>query len=134
MSHPHRAIRFGRVLGPSKDKGPHKQVKVRSNGREFRAKVWEPYGVSGNPVTDSECLILVPEGDEGKAVVIPMPPPAKRRDGQSEGDLTYENIATGAFISMSADGSIVLQTGSSSITLHRDKIVLTAARFEQVKA
>jgi hypothetical protein len=68
MSHPHRAIRFGRVLGPSKDKGPHKQVKVRSNGREFRAKVWEPYGVSGNPVTDSECLILVPEGDEGKAV------------------------------------------------------------------
>ncbi|MFP3921669.1 MAG: hypothetical protein ACLFPA_12270 [Dichotomicrobium sp.] len=105
MSH----VRFGEVLEASNDKGPHKLVKIQSDGKEMIAEIWEPYGVQGSPPRQSTGLVLIPDGDEGKAVFIPKPPPKDRVDGQAEGEVTYKNHVAGQALKMDKDGNVTLE-------------------------
>lgn len=103
------AIRFGEIIEPSADKGPHKLVRIQSEGKEMVAQVWEPYGVQGSAPKKSTGLLLIPDGDEGKAVFIPMPPPAERVDAQAEGEVTYKNHVAGQAFKFDKDGNATLE-------------------------
>jgi hypothetical protein len=102
-----RIIRFGTVTEPSNDKGPHKLVRGVADGKPLDFKAWETDGVESNPVKGSDVLILTPDGDDGKAVGLIMPPAKDRTDGQAEGEKTYKNHKTGNEIRHDKDGGTV---------------------------
>lgn len=106
----HRMIRFGVIKAPSNDKGPHKLTTVVADGKEMQVQVIEPYGVQGSPIKDGMVLILTPDGDDGKAVGIMMPPPKDRVDQQKPGEVTYKNHVTGNRIQHDADGHTMIET------------------------
>jgi hypothetical protein len=103
-------IRWGRITGASDDKGPYKLHSVETDGKVMDMMALDLFGVQGNAMKDGQCLVLVPDGDEGKAVMIPLPPPAKRIDGQKEGEVSYNNPVTGNVIKHDADGNTTIKT------------------------
>lgn len=107
-----RNIRWGVIVGPSDDKGPYKLHAIETDGKTMDAMALDLYGVQGNAITGGQCLILVPDGDEGKAVFIPLPPPAKRVDGQKEGEVSYKNHVTGNVIQHDANGHTTVETAA----------------------
>jgi len=104
------AIRWATIKKSSNDKGPYKLVEVESDGHQFVAHVLEGYGVQGSPLKDGQALIIPVDGDEGKAVAIVMPPPAKRTDEQKEGEVSYVNHDTGNVMKHDADGTTTTTT------------------------
>lgn len=100
-----RNIRWAQVKKASDDKGPYKLYTVETDGKEMDCIGVETYGVQGNAPQDCQALVLVPDGDEGKAVVIILPPPAKRTDQQKEGEVTFINHVKGQTIKHDADGN-----------------------------
>jgi phage gp45-like len=117
-----RNIRFGVIEEESKDAGPHKLVRVKADGKMMDLKIWEPYGVQGSPPKGSEVLIFAPDGDDGKAVGIAMPPASQRVDGQKPGELTYINHVAGQKVKMSANGNVDVEC-SGTYTIKAPKIV-----------
>ncbi len=105
-----RNIRWGWIKGPSKDKGPYKLHEAEVDGKSMDVIAIEPYGVQGNAISDCQCVIFVPDGDEGKAIAICVPPPAKRVDAQKEGEVSYKNHATGNVIQHDANGNTTVKT------------------------
>ncbi len=110
MSAAHRNIRWAKVVGPSNDKGPYKLVDLEADGKQITAMVLDLGGVHVTPVKDGQALILLPDGDEGKAVCIVMPPPAKRVDEQKEGMMTLKNHVKGQSIVLDDNGNIIAKT------------------------
>lgn len=114
-------MRWGEVVGASNDKGPYKLVRVQSDGQEVTAIVLEPYGVQGSPMKKGQAILIPIDGDEGKMVAIIMPPPAKRTDGQKEGEVSYPNHDTGNTIKHDVDGNTTITTPSGTIVkCHKD--------------
>lgn len=114
-------IRWATVTKSSNDKGPYKLVDVESDGHKFTAHVIEPYGVQGSPLKDGQALIIPVDGDEGKAVALIMPPPAKRTDQQKEGEVSYPNHDTGNTIKHDKDGHTTITTPSGTVVkCHKD--------------
>lgn len=111
-------IRWGKLTRVSNDKGPYKTATFSVDGVDREIKVIEPFGVQANPMKDSQAMIICPDGDEGRAVALVMPPPAKRTDGQKEGEVSYVNPVTGNTIKFDADGHTTVTTPSGSISKH----------------
>lgn len=105
-----RNIRWGRVVKESDDKGPYKLHTIETDGKQMDIQAVECYGVQGNSIAECQCLVLVPDGDEGKAVAIIMPPPAKRTDQQKAGEVSYVNHETGNVIKHEANGDTTIRT------------------------
>lgn len=126
-------IRFGEIIEVSNDKGPYKLVKVKSDGKEFDAHVWELQGVAGNPVKGSIGMIFTMDDDEGKSFIVPMVPPAKRWDQQKEGELTYGNVLTGAYVKHHENGDTTIKA-PGTVTIDAAKIVMKAGRIDHNKA
>lgn len=99
---------WGEIIEESNDKGPYKLVKMRADGHEFVATILEPYGVQGSPIAKGQGLVIPVDGDMGKAVVIPMPPPAARVDQQKPGELTLINHKAGITIKLADDGTVTI--------------------------
>lgn len=110
MSGNGRSIRWGKLKGPSDDKGPYKLHTIETDGKEMDIHIIEPYGIQGNAIKDSMVLVFVPDGDEGKAVGIALPPPAKRVEGQKDGEVQLKNHATGNEIKHEAGGDTIIKT------------------------
>lgn len=108
-----RNIRWGVVRSASQDKGPHKIVEVESDGKIMEVFVGETFGVQSNPHVGAQVLIGLPDGDEGKAVIISsMPRPSDRVDGQKEGEVTIKNHDTGNSLQHDKDGHTKMTTKS----------------------
>lgn len=122
-----RNIRFGQLIEVSADKGPYKTATFRSDGKKMDAKVIEPYGVQGQPVKDGLALILIPDGDEGRAVAIVMPPPKDRVDGQAEGELTFIDHKTGSKVRFDKSGNIeITPKGGADVKIKAAKVTIEA--------
>lgn len=109
---------WGKVLGPSKDKGPYKLLRMRADGHEFNAKVLESYGFHSSPMTDGESLIALPDGDMGKATIIGGLPPKDRVDGLKEGETGLKNHKHGQMISLNDNGDIVIKSPSGIVHIN----------------
>ena len=97
--------RMGVVIEASRDKGPFKLVRIRSEMREFTALIDDPYGVSGNPEKGS--LVLVePMGDGGLEIARPVDYSPKRFDRLKEGETGFVNTKTGTTIKLDEDGHV----------------------------
>jgi phage gp45-like len=118
-----RSIRFGEIKEASTDAGPHKLIRVTADGKPMTVKLWEPYGVQGSPTVGGEVLIFTPDGDDGRAVAIAMPPPKDRVDGQKQGEVTIKNHAAGQTVKMDADGNVSVEC-AGTMTIKAPKIVL----------
>lgn len=123
-----RMIRFGVVTEVSKDAGPHKLIKVVADGKAMDVKIWEPYGVQGSAPAKSEVLIFTPDGDDGKAVGIVMPPPKDRVDGQKTGEVTFKNHVAGQTAKFDENGNVSVEC-SGTIRLTAKKIILDGDCF-----
>lgn len=97
--------RWGTVVGPSNDKGPHKLARARSDGGEVTFEVIDPWGMASNPIAGSKVLLMQLDGDEGKLVGIVMAPPARRMDKQKGGETSFASPHTGNYIRHDADGN-----------------------------
>lgn len=103
-----RNIRWGKVVRVSNDAGPYKLVTVECDGAEYECIAMDHGGFSAAPIADSQAMVFLPDGDEGKAAAMVMPPPAERVDGQKPGMMTAKNHAKGQNIVLDDDGNIVL--------------------------
>lgn len=89
-------IKFGVVHQESKDKGPYKLGQAMADGKVMDVEFCDLTGMEGSPLKDSRCIILSPDGDDGKAVAIVFGPAVKdRTDGQKPGEVTYKNHKSG---------------------------------------
>lgn len=102
--------RWGTVVGPSNDKGPHKLVRVKSDGHEATIEIIEPFGVQSNPIQGSKVLVMQLDGDEGKLVGIVMAPPARRMDKQKAGETSFASPHTANYMKHDADGNTKVVT------------------------
>lgn len=102
--------RWATITKVSEDKGPYKLVTVEAEGHEIDVIILEGYGVQGSPIKDGQVYILPTNRDNGQAVGVMMPPPAKRRDGQKEGEASYINHATGNRMKHDANGNTLIDT------------------------
>lgn len=101
-----RNIRWAEVKKASADKGPHKLVEVETDGKRMDVYVGETFGVQASPHVGSMVLIALPDGDEGKGVIISsMPRPKDRVDQQKEGEVTFKNHDTGNSTQFDKDGN-----------------------------
>lgn len=114
-----RNIRWGELKKASDDKGPYKLHTIECDGKEMDCQAIEGFGVQSNAIPGSQCLVLVPDGDEGKAVCIIMPPPEKRVDQQKEGEVTLKNHTTGNSIQHQANKDTV-HTSHGNIIMNSD--------------
>lgn len=105
-----RNIRWGELTGVSNDKGPYKLHEVETDGKKMDVQAIEIYGMQGNAVKGGQVLILVPDGDEGKAVGIFMPSPKDRVEQQKEGEVQLKNHATGNSIQHAENGDTIVKT------------------------
>lgn len=115
-------IRRGVVIGVSNDSGPHKLVKVRTEGKEMVVEVIEPDGASSNPIEGSNCWLFPMQGDDGQMAAIISAPPADRVNGQKAGEKTYKNHATGNYIKHDEAGNTEIVTKGDTI-IRSDGIV-----------
>lgn len=100
-----RNIRWAEVVEVSNDKGPHKLCTVECDGKQMDAYVGEVFGMQSVPHKGAMVLIALPDGDEGKGVIIAsMPRPKDRVDKQKEGEVTLKNHDTGNKIQHDKDG------------------------------
>ncbi|MEQ8823849.1 MAG: hypothetical protein RIC14_05700 [Filomicrobium sp.] len=106
---------WGEITEVSNDKGPYKLIKVKSHDHPFDAVVMEPYGVQASPVVGGQALVTIVDNDLGKATAQILPPPKKRVDGQSEGELTLINHKTGKSIVIDKDGNVVINATTLKI-------------------
>lgn len=104
---------FGEVVKPSNDAGPYKGVRVQADGDEFNAQVFEPGGFHQSPMVGSQVLVILPDNDMSKAVILGGQAPSDRVDGQTEGMLTLKNHKNGQFLTMDASGNIVVELGGT---------------------
>lgn len=110
-----RNIRWAKILGPSNDKGPYKLVEIECDGKKMDAQAIDVGGVHVTPITGGQALVLLPDGDEGKAVVLHMPPPADRVDAQKEGMMTLKNHKKGQTLEMDDGGNVTIKSSSGGI-------------------
>lgn len=100
-----RNMRWARVTKASADKGPHKLVEIETDGKTMDVYVGEVFGVQSSPHVGAMVLVALPDGDEGKGVIIAsMPRPKDRKDGQKEGETSFINVDTGNTLQHDADG------------------------------
>lgn len=100
-----RNIRFARVTKASVDKGPHKLCEVECDGKKMDVLVGETFGIQASPHIGALVAIALPDGDEGKAfIMMSMPRPKDRKDGQKEGETSFINVDTGNLIQHDASG------------------------------
>lgn len=109
------SIRWAEVIKPSNDRGPYKMVEVESDGHTFIAHVIEPYGVQSSPLKGGQALIIPVDDDEGKAVALILPPPAKRTDQQKEGEASFVSHKTGNALKHDDDGHTTITTPGGCI-------------------
>lgn len=119
-------IFWGEVLKPSNDKGPYKGLRVQADDHEFNAQVIESGGYHQNPMTGSQVLVLLPDNDMGKAVIIGGQSPADRVDGQTEGMVTIKNHKSGQSITMDSSGNVNINL-AGTCSIKADKITMKAA-------
>jgi hypothetical protein len=108
-------IRWGKVVGPSQDKGPYKLVEIECDGKKQVAQVLDMGGLHTTPIVDGQAMVFLVDGDEGKWAAICMPPPADRVDAQKEGDMRLKNHKAGSIVEMDEGGNIVLRSASGGI-------------------
>lgn len=98
-------MRWARVTKASADKGPHKLVEIETDSKTMDVYVGEVFGVQSSPHVGAMVLVALPDGDEGKGVIIAsMPRPKDRKDGQKEGEVSLVNVDTGNTLQHDADG------------------------------
>lgn len=119
-------IFWGEVLKPSNDKGPYKGLRVQADEHEFNAQVIESGGYHQSPMTGSQVLVLLPDNDMGKAVIIGGQAPADRVDGQTEGMVTIKNHKNGQSISMDASGNVNINL-AGTCSIKADQITMDAS-------
>lgn len=96
--------RWGEVIEESNDKGPYKIVRVQSEGHEFEAIIVEAYGMQASPVKGGQIFILPFNADNGQAMAMVLPPPAKRVDEQKPGEVSIKQHKSGNRRYMDNDG------------------------------
>lgn len=96
--------RWGDIITESNDKGPYKLVRVQSEGHEFDAIVIESYGMQASPIEKGQVFVLPCNTDNGQAVALVLPPPAKRVDQQKPGEVSIKNHVSGNRTYMDNDG------------------------------
>lgn len=121
-------IFWGEVLSPSNDAGPYKGLRVQADGHEFNAQVVEVGGYHQSPMQGSQVLIMLPDGDMGKAVIVGGQSPADRVDGQSEGMVTIKNHKSGQTIEIDANGNVNI-TLSGTCAIKSDKMTVDASKM-----
>lgn len=107
-------IRFGVLMEPTNDAGPHKIGRVLLDGKVFAMQIMETGGVEGVDIGGARVEVRVPNGDMGQAVATVMPPPSQRTDQQQAGERMYMNYVTGNFMQHKADGSTELNTAGNT--------------------
>jgi phage gp45-like len=112
-----RNIRWGQLTGVSDDKGPYKLTEVETDGKRMNVIVVEPFGIQSVPHSNAQMLILVPDGDEGKAIGIAMPRPANRIDQQKEGEVTLQNHDEQQYVKLDANGNVNIVSPNANITV-----------------
>jgi hypothetical protein len=114
----------GKLVSVSNDKGPFKIAEFVADGKTFFAQIVEPSGLQSSALAGSEALILLPDGDWGKAKAFVSPPPAKRVTGQKEGETGLHNHITGNAMVHDKDGNTFITTKDGSIVkLHKSGAV-----------
>ena len=104
-------FRWATLKKVSNDKGPYKLATFSADGKDdIIAHVLDLSGVQANPEKDSLAFLILPHGDEGRALAIVLPPPAKRTDQQKEGEVSYVNHTTGNVMQHKADGATEIRT------------------------
>lgn len=96
--------RWGDIIKESADKGPYKLLRVQSEGHEFDAIVIESYGMQASPIEKGQVFVLPFNTDNGQAVAMVLPPPAKRVDLQKPGEVSLKNHVSGNRRYMDNDG------------------------------
>lgn len=103
-------IRWGVLTRVSNDKGPYKIATFQADGKDVIATIIEASSVQTNPIEGSLALLFYPDGDEGRAVAIVGPPPAKRTDQQKAGEASFVSHDTGNSIQHQQNGDTVVKT------------------------
>lgn len=106
MSDGTSTIRWGNLTEVSSDKGPYKLSTFDVDGAERICKVLDVSGIQTNPMKGSQAMIICPDGDEGRAIAIAIPPPAERTDLQKEGETTFTNHKDKQYIALKEGGHI----------------------------
>lgn len=112
-----RNIRWAEVITPSKDVGPYKLTEIETDGKRMDIDVVEPHGLQSVPHKGGKVLVLVPDGDEGKAVGIIMPRPKDRIDGQKEGETRLQNHDRGQYVYLDDNGDIRINSPNSKVII-----------------
>lgn len=99
-------IRWGKLSRVSNDKGPYKLATFSIDGVDRECKILDVSGIQSNPMKDSQAMIICPDGDEGRAFAIVIPPPAERTDALKEGESVLTNHKDKQYIKMSEGGHI----------------------------
>lgn len=98
-------VRLGKVLLVKA--GRTQSLQVQTAGREVveNAKFIEPYGLTSNPLSGSECIVLNIQGNPGNPVVINVGSRQFRVQGLKPGEVClYDN--SGSFIHLKNGGNI----------------------------
>lgn len=132
-------FRWGVLTKASNDKGPFKLGIFEVDGKsDIVALIFEPYGLQASALVGSSAAIFYPDCDEGRALAFVMAPPAKRIDGQAEGESSFANLDTGNVLKHDKDGNSVLTSQQDidltagaevKITSTGDTIVKTTGLF-----
>lgn len=118
MSSSDRNVRWGEVTGESKDTGPYRLVEIETDGKKMDAIVLDPFGMQGSPHKGAQTLVIIPDGDEGKAVVLVLPRPKDRWDGMKPGESGMKHFDKKQFMHLKDNGDIDIKTPGGIIHLN----------------
>lgn len=112
--------RWGTLKKVSNDKGPYKIATGNFDGKEIDFIVVDMSGMQTNPLEKSQVFLITPDGDEGRAFGLVLPPPAKRVDQQKEGEVTMINHkdGKGQFVKLDDNGNVIIKSPSGVVHIN----------------
>jgi phage gp45-like len=98
-------IRRAVITRPSTDTNPYQVAQVKYEGKTANAEIVYPYGLGGNPPTNSVCLMFnVSAQEENRAAIASTP--TLRIKNLKEGEVYVSNLTTGSSVIFKNSGDI----------------------------
>jgi phage gp45-like len=107
-------LKYGKIVSVDDSGGSVQTAKITYMGKTQTVPLFMPYGVSANPPAGELSLILVLQGQEKKAIGIPINYNRKKTN-QTPGTVTYQGGSDSSYLTFGGGGDIIIISDSVKI-------------------
>jgi phage gp45-like len=119
-------VKIGKVISVD-DSGDIRTAVVSAMGKQQRVNMMMPYGDMASPPPGSLAIMYAVQGHDSSIVAIADDPNNRTIKGLQPGERAVGNYLTGANIYFAEDGSVVITSGESTVSIDAEGNIIASA-------